>query len=99
MGLGREQTIEVYGPPQFLPGALVRATKYVKNDGTFAGREIGEILVKKGSLGYVRDIGTFLQIHYVYSVEFFELGIVVGMRARELECADQLEKCNESHGS
>ena len=99
MGLGREEGIEVYGPPQFLPGTLVRATKYVKNDGTYAGREIGDILVKKGALGYVRDIGTFLQVYYIYAVDFFELGTVVGMRARELEPVDRTEKRDEDHGS
>lgn len=85
MGLGKEEEIEVYSPPKFLPGAKVRSTKYVKNDGTYAGKEIGEILVKKGAVGYVRDIGQYLQIYYIYAVEFIELGTVVGMRGRELE--------------
>jgi nitrogen fixation protein NifZ len=60
----------------------------VRNDGTFAGRDIGAVLVKKGDLGYVRDVGTFLQRHYVYAVEFYERGAVVGMRARELQDAE-----------
>ncbi|HET9953484.1 MAG TPA: nitrogen fixation protein NifZ [Polyangiaceae bacterium] len=85
MGLGKEEEIEVYGPPKFMPGAKVRSTKYVKNDGTYAGKEIGEVLVKKGAVGYVRDIGMYLQIYYIYAVEFIELGTVVGMRGRELE--------------
>lgn len=85
MGLGKEEDIEVYSPPKFLPGAKVRSRKYVKNDGTYAGKEIGEVLVTKGSVGYVRDIGQYLQIYYIYAVEFIELGTVVGMRARELE--------------
>ncbi len=85
MGLGKEEEIEVYAPPKFMPGAKVRSTKYVKNDGTYAGKEIGEVLVKKGAIGYVRDIGQYLQIYYIYAVEFIELGTVVGMRGRELE--------------
>ncbi len=88
MGLGREETIEVYQPPRFLPGAKVRSTKYVKNDGTYAGKEIGEVLVRKGAEGYVRDIGTYLQVYYIYAVEFVALGTVVGMRGRELELVD-----------
>jgi nitrogen fixation protein NifZ len=84
MGLGREEEIEVYAPPKFMPGVKVRSTKYVKNDGTYAGKEIGEVLVRKGDVGYVRDIGTFLQRYYIYAVEFIELGTVVGMRGREL---------------
>jgi nitrogen fixation protein NifZ len=85
MGLGREEEIEVYKPPLFRPGTKVRANRQVKNDGTMAGREIGEIVVKKGDVGYVRDVGMYLQRYYVYAVEFIDRGSVVGMRARELE--------------
>jgi nitrogen fixation protein NifZ len=84
MGLGREEEVETRGEPVFKPGTKVLSTKYVKNDGTFAGREVGEVLVKKGDVGYVRDIGTFLQRYYIYAVEFIETGVVVGMRGREL---------------
>ena len=88
MGLAREQEIEVRGPPVFRPGEKVRATKYVKNDGTFAGADIGDILVCKGDVGYVRDVGTFLQRYYIYAVDFVDRGRVVGMRARELAAFD-----------
>ncbi len=84
MGLGREDELEIYQPPRFLPGTKVRSVKYVKNDGTYAGKDIGEILVRKGDHGYVRDVGMYLQRYYVYAVEFVELGTVVGMRGREL---------------
>jgi len=84
MGLGREEEVEVHGPPKFMPGTQVRSTKYVKNDGTYAGKDVGEVLVRKGDVGYVRDIGTFLQRFYIYAVEFIELGTVVGMRGKEL---------------
>lgn len=88
MGLGREEEVETHRPPRFLPGVKVRSTKYVKNDGTFPGRDIGEVLVRKGDVGYVRDIGMFLQRYYVYAVEFIELGTIVGMRARELAAVE-----------
>ena len=88
MGLGREEEIEVYQPPRFMPGTKVRSTKYVKNDGTYAVKDIGEVLVTKGAVGYVRDIGTYLQVYYIYAVEFIELGTVVGMRGRELQLVD-----------
>jgi nitrogen fixation protein NifZ len=84
MGLGREEEVETRGEPLFRPGTKVVSTKYVKNDGTYAGRDVGEILVRKGDIGYVRDIGTFLQRYYIYAVEFIETGVVVGMRGREL---------------
>jgi nitrogen fixation protein NifZ len=84
MGLAREQAVELHSPPRFLPGAKVRATKYVKNDGTYPGREIGDVLVAKGDVGYVRDVGSFLQRFYVYAVEFVDRAVVVGMRGYEL---------------
>ncbi|GAA3660296.1 MULTISPECIES: nitrogen fixation protein NifZ [Acetobacter] len=92
MGLGREEEVETRGKPVFMPGAKVRATRYVKNDGTFAGREIGEMLVHKGDVGYVRDIGVFLQRYYIYAVEFVERGTIVGMRARELHAETENRK-------
>lgn len=88
MGLGREEEIEIHRQPQFLPGDRVRASRQVKNDGTVPGREIGEILVRKGDIGYVRDVGMFLQRYYVYAVDFIARGAVVGMRGRELVSAD-----------
>ncbi len=84
MGLGRDEEIEIAGAPRFLPGTKVRATKCVKNDGTYPRREIGEFLVRKGEVGYVRDVGAFLQQFYVYAVEWIDSGTLVGMRAREL---------------
>lgn len=88
MGLGREEEVEIRKNPTFKPGERVRATKHVRNDGTYPGRDIGERLVQKGDTGYVRDIGTFLQQFYIYSVEWVERGTLVGMRARELESLD-----------
>jgi nitrogen fixation protein NifZ len=81
---------ELEGPPRFERGQKVRSTRNVKNDGTFPGRELGDVLVKKGDVGYVRDVGTFLQRFYVYAVEFVDRSAVVGMRARELKAASEL---------
>lgn len=83
-----DRPIEVHGPPAFLPGDKVVSRKTVKNDGTMMGREIGEIVVKKGDVGYVRDIGTYLQQFYIYAVDFVDRATIVGMRARELRLAE-----------
>jgi nitrogen fixation protein NifZ len=91
MGLGREQGVEVFAPPRFAPGAKVRAVRSVKNDGTYPHRDIGDILVRKGDVGYVRDIGTFLQQFYVYAVEFIDRAAVVGMRGHELVALDDAD--------
>ncbi len=89
MGLAREQEIEIRAAPRFMPGEKVQATRHVKNDGTYPRREIGDILVRKGEVGYVRDIGTFLQQFYIYAVEWIDSGTLVGMRAKELVSLDQ----------
>ena len=80
--------IELNGPPRFEYGQKVRANRMVRNDGTFPGKDIGEILVKKGEVGYVISIGTFLQQYYIYGVEFLGSGYRVGMRKKELEIAE-----------
>ncbi len=81
--------VELVNPPKFDYGQKVRSKKYVRNDGTFPGREVGDILVKKGDIGYVTSIGTFLQQFYIYGVDFYELGYRVGMRGKELELMDE----------
>lgn len=76
--------LEIYAPPRFAPGTRVRATCSVRNDGTLPGAERGDWIVGAGDIGYVRDVGTFLQRFYVYTVDFVDRGILVGMRAHEL---------------
>lgn len=89
MGFSRDSDeIEIDGPPVFDYGQKVRSLKNVRNDGTFPGKEIGDLLVKKGDVGYVASIGTFLQQFYIYGVDFYERGYIVGMKARELESAE-----------
>jgi nitrogen fixation protein NifZ len=80
--------VELDGPPFFEYGAKVRSRFVVRNDGTFRGKEIGEVLVKKGEVGYVISIGTFLQQFYIYGVEFLGTGNRVGMKRKELEIAE-----------
>lgn len=80
--------IEIDGPPVFEYGQKVHSLMNVRNDGTFPGKEIGDVLVKKGDVGYVASIGTFLQQFYIYGVDFYERGYIVGMKARELDTAE-----------
>ncbi|MBI5618333.1 MAG: nitrogen fixation protein NifZ [Gammaproteobacteria bacterium] len=88
MKIARDSDIvELDGPPAFEYGMKVRSRRTIRNDGTFRGKEIGEILVTKGDVGYVCGIGTFLQQFYIYSVDFIDRGYRVGMKARELDPA------------
>lgn len=80
--------VELNAPPFFHYGEKVRARRLVRNDGTYPGRDIGDVLVRKGEEGYVVSIGTFLQRFYIYGVEFVVSGTRVGMKRRELEAVD-----------
>ncbi len=80
--------VELNAPPWFAYGDKVRARRTVRNDGTYAGKEIGDILVRKGEEGFVVSIGTFLQQFYIYGVEFIESGNRVGMKRKELDSAE-----------
>jgi len=65
-------------------GEAVRLTRNVRNDGTYPGLDPGEPLVRRGSIGYVVDVGTFLQDQIIYSVNFLDEGKIVGCREEEL---------------
>ncbi len=70
--------------PRYEFGESVRVTRNVRNDGTYPGMEIGDMLVKRGSVGYVQNVGTFLQDQIIYSVHFMETNKVIGCREEEL---------------
>ena len=89
MKISRDSSVvELNDPPSFQYGEKVKSLKTVRNDGTFPGREVGDILVKKGDMGYVTSIGSFLQQFYIYGIEFIEYGYKVGMRGKELVSLD-----------
>jgi hypothetical protein len=48
----------------------VRVLRNVRNDGTFPGLNLGAPLVRRGSTGYVCDLGLFLQDQIIYTVHF-----------------------------
>jgi nitrogen fixation protein NifZ len=70
--------------PRFEFGESVRVTRNVRNDGTYPGMEIGEMLIRRGSVGYVQNVGTFLQDQIIYSVHFMDVNKVIGCREEEL---------------
>ncbi|AFY30567.1 nitrogen fixation protein NifZ [Calothrix sp. PCC 7507] len=86
--------IEINSPPTFEIGEKVRLRKLVKNDGTFPGKEIGVVLAKKGDIGYVASIGTYLQQFYIYAVHFLDTGYVIGCRKKELEFVEESHESN-----
>ncbi|MEH2287678.1 nitrogen fixation protein NifZ [Nostoc sp.] len=89
--------LELNLPPAFEIGAKVRVRKLLKNDGTFPGKEVGQVLVNKGDIGYVSSIGTYLQTSYIYAVHFLETGFVVGCMKKELESVEESHESNATH--
>ena len=72
---------EVY----FEYGQPVRVIRNIRNDGTYPGVDAGKLLVRRGSVGYVRSRGTFLQDQVIYEIHFMDDdGILVGCREEEL---------------
>ena len=76
---------ELYDQPVYERGQKVISQKDVRNDGTYPGAKMGQVLIRKGDVGYIHSVGTYLNRFYVYGVEFYEKDMVVGMRAHELE--------------
>jgi nitrogen fixation protein NifZ len=76
--------VELWGPPAFELGDKVAAVREVRNDGTFPGARIGDVLIRAGEVGYVHSVGTYLNRYYIYGIDFIESARLVGMRAAEL---------------
>lgn len=74
---------------RFEYGESVRVTRNVRNDGTYPGKEIGDMLIRRGSVGNVIEVGTFLQDQVIFTVHFLSHGRMVGCRLEELIGADE----------
>ncbi|PMR73808.1 nitrogen fixation protein NifZ [Billgrantia endophytica] len=70
--------------PRFDYGEEVRLIRNVRNDGTYPGLETGVQLVRRGEVGCVYDVGTYLQDQIIYRVHFLGVGRTVGCREEEL---------------
>ncbi|MFT6986046.1 MAG: nitrogen fixation protein NifZ [Psychromonas sp.] len=69
-------------------GDKVRVIKNIRNDGTFMGSNRGALLIRRGSVGYIKGVGKFLQDQVIYQVHFIEQGCTVGCRESELGAID-----------
>ncbi|WP_114418381.1 nitrogen fixation protein NifZ [Marinospirillum perlucidum] len=73
--------------PLYDYGNEVRVIRNVRNDGSFPGKDRGDLLIRRGQVGHVRNIGTFLQDQIIYTVHFVEEDLQVGCREEELQLA------------
>ena len=70
--------------PLYEYGDEVRVIRNVRNDGTYPGMDTGSLLIRRGSVGCVSDVGTYLQDQLIYRVHFLDSGRTVGCREEEL---------------
>lgn len=83
--MSEDANFELWDKPAYERGDKVMALRDVRNDGTYPGSRIGEFLIRKGEVGYISQIGTYLNRFYVYAVDFVESERLVGMRTHEIE--------------
>ncbi len=69
---------------RFNEGDKVRLIRTVRNDGTYPGKNRGDLLISRGAVGYVTDTGTFLLDQIIYAVHFLEENLLIGCREEEL---------------
>lgn len=73
---------------EFKAGDAVRVLRPIRNDGTYPGKPRGELLIRRGSVGVVQDVGTFLQDQVIYAILFLDEDRIVGCREEEVQGAD-----------
>jgi nitrogen fixation protein NifZ len=78
------QLLDLADRRDFKPGEQVCSLRRVKNDGLYPHKDIGEVLVREGDVGIVRERWSFLGEVY-YAVEFVAGAVVVIMRGREMQ--------------
>lgn len=82
--------------PKFSVGQKVQLLEDVVNDGTYPHAKIGTLMMPKGQIGYIKDMGEFLQVIRVYEVHFIGSDMeveILGCREHELEAVD--DGCDE----
>jgi nitrogen fixation protein NifZ len=70
--------------PKYEFGDEVRIIRNVRNDGSYPGMPTGQLLIRRGSTGFVTNVGTFLQDQLIYTVNFIDQNKIVGFREEEL---------------
>ena len=76
---------------KFHLGQKVKLVEDIVNDGTYPHSAIGTLMMPKGSIGYIKNMGDFLQVIRVYEVHFFGTDMPidsVGCREHELEAME-----------
>ncbi|MEI6894293.1 MAG: nitrogen fixation protein NifZ [Colwellia sp.] len=81
--------------PKFDYGCEVRVIKNIRNDTYQGGQTKGELLVRRGTCGFVRQSGVYKQDQIIYQVHFLETDIIIGCKESELTLASLVWVTNE----
>lgn len=73
--------------PKFDYGCEVRVIRNIRNDTYQGGQTKGELLVRRGTTGFVRESGVYQQDTIIYQVHFLESNQVIGCKEKELTLA------------
>lgn len=74
---------------KFESGDKVRVIRNIRSDVNLNGLDRGELLIRRGSLGFVKSYGTLRFDEIIYQVHFIEQGITLGCRDAEVCAADE----------
>ncbi|MEA3499199.1 MAG: nitrogen fixation protein NifZ [Campylobacterota bacterium] len=77
---------------KFNIGQKVELVEDIVNDGTYPHAKIGTLMMPKGSVGYIKTMGEFLQVIRVYEVHFFGSDMeveIIGCREHELQSLEE----------
>lgn len=69
-------------------GDKVRVIRNIRNDVSILGVDRGELVIRRGSVGYVKSSGTLRFDEVIYQVNFIEQGITIGCRDTEVCAVD-----------
>lgn len=75
--------------PKFDYGTEVRVIRNIRNDTYQGGQQKGELLVRRGTSGFIRHSGVYQQDQIVYQVHFLNSNQVVGCKESELILASE----------
>lgn len=70
--------------PKFEYGKEVRVIRNIRNDSNLGQQKKGEMLVRRGTTGFVRQSGYFQQDQIIYQVHFLGADKIIGCKESEL---------------
>jgi nitrogen fixation protein NifZ len=83
-----QEKFELATDTRFDYGDQVRLIRSIRNDGSMMGSDRGDLVVRRGSIGFIKSIGKLLMDQVIYQVHFLDQGITIGCRDTEVGALD-----------